>query len=195
MSFLETIDESAAREKVAEQYEEEKSSRGYLPNYVQTFSLRPEVFDAWGSLITTIKRNMDLRRYELVTLAAAQALQSSYCSLAHGKILLDKFLDENALLDLVVRPSGNDVDRAVMDLAGKVARDAPSVTEADIESMRRVGLTDEEIFDVIAAAAARAFFTKVLDGTGTRPDREYRNLLGDDLVDALAVGRPVDSGV
>ncbi len=47
MSFLETIDESAAREKVAEQYEEEKSSRGYLPNYVQTFSLRPEVFDAW----------------------------------------------------------------------------------------------------------------------------------------------------
>ncbi len=95
------------------------------------------------SLITTIKGNMDLRRYELVTLAAARALQSSYCSLAHGKILLDKFLDENALRDLVVRPSGNDVDRAVMDLAGKVARDAPSVTEADIESMRRVGLTDK----------------------------------------------------
>ena len=194
MSFLETIDEGAAREKVAEQYEEEKSSRGYLPNYVQTFSLRPEVFEAWGSLITTIKRNMDLRRYELVTLAAAQALQSSYCSLAHGKILLDKFLDANALLDLVVQPSGNDVDRAVMDLAGKVAKDAPSVTEDDIETMRRVGLTDQEIFDVIAAAAARAFFTKVLDGTGTRPDSEYRNLLGDDLVDALAVGRPVDSG-
>jgi len=195
MSFLETINESAAQEKVAEQYEEEKSSRGYLPNYVQTFSLRPEVYEAWGSLITTIKRNMDLRRYELVTLAAAQALESSYCSLAHGKILLDKFLDESALLDLVVRPSENDVDRAVMDLAGKVARDAPSVTEADIERMRRVGLTDQEIFDVIAAAAARAFFTKVLDGTGTRPDREYRNLLGDHLVDALAVGRPVDSVV
>jgi uncharacterized peroxidase-related enzyme len=194
MSFLETIDEGAARGKVAEQYEEEKSSRGYLPNYVQTFSLRPEVFDAWGSLITTIKGNMDLRRYELVTLAAAQALQSSYCSLAHGKILLDKFLDENALLDLVVQPSGNEVDRAVMDLAGKVATDAPSVTEDDIETMRRVGLTDQEIFDVITAAAARAFFTKVLDGTGTRPDREYLSLLGDDLVDALAVGRPVDSG-
>lgn len=192
MSFLETIAESAAREKVAEQYEEEKSSKGYVPNYVQTFSLRPEVFDAWGSLITTIRRNMDLRRYELVTLAAAQALQSSYCSLAHGKILLDKFLDENALLDLVIKPSGNDVDRAVMDLAAKIAVDAPSVTEADIEAMRRVGLSDQEIFDVILAAAARAFFTKVLDGTGTTPDREYRTLLGNGLVEALAVGRPVD---
>ena len=192
MSFLETIEEDAAREKVAEQYEEERSSKGYVPNYLQTFSLRPEVFDAWGSLITTIKRNMDLRRYELVTLAAAQALQSSYCSLAHGKILLDKFLDEGALLDLVVKPSGNAVDRAVMDLAAKIALDAPSVTEADIETMRRVGLTDQETFDVILAAAARAFFTKVLDGTGTIPDREYRGLLGNDLVEALAVGRPVD---
>jgi uncharacterized peroxidase-related enzyme len=192
MSFLETIDEGAARGKVAEQYEEERSPRGYVPNYVQTFSLRPEVFDAWASLITTIKGNMDLRRYELVTLAAAQALQSSYCSLAHGKILLDKFLDENALLDLVVKPSGNDPDRAVMDLAAKVAVDAPSVTEADIETIRQVGLTDQEIFDVILAAAARAFFTKVLDGTGTTPDRQYRGLLGDDLIEALAVGRPVD---
>jgi uncharacterized peroxidase-related enzyme len=192
MSFLETIYEDAAREKVAEQYEEERSSKGYVPNYLKTFSLRPEVFDAWGSLITTIRRNMDLRRYELVTLAAAQALQSSYCSLAHGKILLDKFLDEGALLDFVVKPSGNAVDRAVMDLAAKIALDAPSVTEADIETMRRVGLTDQETFDVILAAAARAFFTKVLDGTGTTPDREYLGLLGNDLVEALAVGRPVE---
>ncbi len=192
MSFLETIDESGARGRVAEQYAEERSPEGYLPNYVQTFSFRPEVFDAWDLLITTISRNMDRRRYELATLAAAQALQSSYCSLAHGKILLDKFLDESALLDLVVKPSGNDVDRAVMDLAAKVALNAPSVTEADIESIRRVGLTDQEILDVILTSAARAFFTKVLDGTGTRPDREYRSLLGDDLVEALAVGRPVD---
>lgn len=192
MSFLDKTDEAAARGRVAEQYEEERSSKGYVPNYVQTFSLRPDVYDAWGSLITTIRANMDLRRYELVTLAAAQALQSSYCSLAHGKILLEKFLDENALLDLVVRPAPDDVDRAVMDLAAKVAVDAPSLTEADIESVRRVGLSDQEVFDVVLAAAARAFFTKVMDGTGTGPDREYRGLLGDDLIEVLAVGRPVD---
>ena len=192
MSFLETIDESAARGRVAEQYEEERSSKGFVPNYVRTFSFRPDVFDAWDLLITAISRNMDRRRYELATLAAAQRLQSSYCSLAHGKILLDRFLDENALLDLVVQPAPDDVDRAVMDLAAKVAVDAPSVTEADIESVRRVGLTDQEILDVILASAARAFFTKVLDGTGTRPDREYRSLLGDHVIEALAVGRPVD---
>jgi hypothetical protein len=38
---------------------------------------------------------MDLRRYELATVAAARRLRSSYCTLAHGPvlILIDKFLE------------------------------------------------------------------------------------------------------
>ena len=192
MSFLAVVEESAATGRVAEQYEEERSSKGYLPNYVRAFSLRPEVYDAWGALIGAIRRNMDVRRYELVTLAAARELRSSYCSLAHGKVLLDKFLDSDSLRDLVVEPATDVVDRALMDLAAKVARDASSVTEGDIDALRRVGLADEEILDVILAASARAFFTKTLDGTGTSPDFEYRSMLGDDLADLLACGRPVE---
>ena len=208
MSFLEEIDEGAAVGRVAEHYESERSSKGYLPNYVKAFSTRPEVYDAWGHLIGAIKANMDLRRYELVTLAAARELRSSYCSLAHGKVLLDKFLDEDSLRDLVVAQPDNvqaddeldqeghraprAIDRAVMNLAAKVAADAPAVTEADIDALRRLGLPDDQILDVVLAAAARAFFTKVLDGIGTRPDGEYRGLLGEDLADLLAVGRPVE---
>lgn len=192
MSFLAGIEESEATGRVAEQYEEERASKGYLPNYVRAFSLRPEVYDAWGALIGAIKRNMDVRRYELVTLAAARELRSSYCSLAHGKVLLDKFLDNDSLRDLVIEPAGNEVDRALMDLAAKVARDASSVTENDIDAVRRVGLADEEILDVVLTASARAFFTKALDGTGTSPDYEYRSMLGDDLADLLACGRPVE---
>ena len=41
----------------------------------------------------TIAGGMDTRRYELATLAAARELRSSYCSLAHGKILAERFLD------------------------------------------------------------------------------------------------------
>src|SRR5215470_927608 len=40
-----------------------------------------------------IKAGMDLRRYELATLAAARRLRSSYCMLAHGKVLADQFMD------------------------------------------------------------------------------------------------------
>jgi hypothetical protein len=79
-----------------------------------------------------------------------------------------------------------------MTLSRKVALDASRVTESDIAPLRRIGLSDDEIFDVVLAAAARAFFSKTLDGMGTEADREYRDLLGPDLSDRLAVGRPIE---
>ena len=52
----------------------------------------------------------------------------------------------------------DEVDRAVLAFAGQVARDAASITEADVDALRQVGLTDNEIGDVVFAAAARCFF-------------------------------------
>ena len=82
------------------------------------------------------------------------------------------------------------VDVAVMDLADKVADDAASVTEADIDALRAHGLSDTEIFDVVAAAAARCFFSKAVDGVGAQPDAVYAELDAP-LRDALTVGRPI----
>jgi alkylhydroperoxidase family enzyme len=63
---------------------------------------------------------------------------------------------------------------AVMALAEKVARNAHEVTQADVDAVRAQGLSDEEVFDVILAAAARSFFTKVYDGSGTEVDPRPR---------------------
>ena len=49
---------------------------------------------------------------------------------------------------------------------------------------------ETEIFDVVMAAAARCFFSKVLDGVGAEPDAKYR-ALDPELRDALTVGRPI----
>ena len=61
------------------------------PNYARLFALRPEAYAGWESLNRAIRGGMDLRRYELVTLAAARRLGSSYCSMAHGTVLRDRF--------------------------------------------------------------------------------------------------------
>lgn len=192
MPFIKSIDEQEANGRVAELFEAERTKKGYVPNYLSLFALRPEVYDAWAKLIGAIRANMDLRRYELATLAAAQALSSSYCSLAHGLVLKEKVFDETELTKVVNGDASEEADRAVMALARKVAIDASRITEADIAPLRQLGFADEEIFDVVLAAAARAFFSKTLDGTGTEPDREYRGLLGSGLSERLAVGRPIE---
>jgi alkylhydroperoxidase family enzyme len=110
---------------------------------------------------------MDLRRYELATLAAARRLRSSYCSLAHGKVLIEQYGEP--VLQIATDRTGaglDDVDLAVMDLAERVVDDATSIDDADLQRLRDLGLSDPEIMDVILAAAARSFWTKTLDALG-----------------------------
>ena len=134
---------------------------------------------------------MDLRRYELATFAAAQRLRSSYCSLAHGNVLLERFGEPVVEIARDRRAAGlDDVDLAVMDLAERVVDDATSIGDQDLQPLRDLGLSEPEIMDVVLAASARCFFSKTLDALGVRPDASYREL-DPALRDALVVGRPI----
>ena len=198
MPFIETVPKEEAPPVLAELYEADRQKFGYVPNLTRAFSLRPGVYAAWRELIGQIQAGMELRRYELATVAAARNLRSSYCMLAHGSVLTSRFLEPEALRAIVAdhRNSGLDeIDVAVMDLAEKVADDATSVTQADIDRLRELGLSDPEILDIVLAAAARCFFSKVLDGVGALPDAEYEDKLEPELREALTVGRPIANRV
>jgi uncharacterized peroxidase-related enzyme len=195
MAFIETIPEDGAEAPVAAMYDTDRAMVGYLPNFTRAFSHRPAVYAGWRQLNGAIKAGMDERRYELATIAAARRLRSSYCMLAHGRILANRFMDADALLTVASGGSSDaldPVDVAVMDVADKVAADATSVTRADIDRLRGLGLSDADIFDVVAAAAARCFFSTVLDALGAEPDAAF-TALDPPLRDALTVGRPIAS--
>jgi alkylhydroperoxidase family enzyme len=160
-------------------------------NSERAFEGHPDVYAAWVQLNTSIKEGMDLRRYELVTLAAARRLRSSYCCLAHGKILIDKFDEPVRDIALDHRAAGLDeVDIAVMDFAEMVVDDACQITEDDHNKLRSLGLTDKDILDVTLAATARCFFSKTLDAMTVQPDAHFEDL-DQDLKEALVVGRPI----
>jgi uncharacterized peroxidase-related enzyme len=155
-------------------YERQRAHFGYVPNYAKVFSHRPEVLRLWAALLAGIRRPLERRRFELVTFAAARALRHSYCSLAHGRALLE-FMSLEELRDVIADPAAKPLSPAetvMMRFAEKVARDASSVAAADVEALRGQGFSDAEIFDIAATAAGRAFFTKLLDALGTRPDPE-----------------------
>ena len=78
MSFIQSVPEPDATGKLRELYETERANRGYVPNHVKALSLRPEAIEAWQRLISVIRAPMEVRRYELITIAAAAALRCSY---------------------------------------------------------------------------------------------------------------------
>jgi uncharacterized peroxidase-related enzyme len=193
MPFIEPVSDENASEAAAEDFAADRERLGYVPTYSRLLAHHPAAVQAWQQLNGSIKAEMDLRRYELVTLAAARRLRSSYCSLAHGSVLMQQFLDPDALRRVALdhRDAGLDeVDVAVMDLAEKVVGDATSVTEADVQRLRDLGLSDKDVLDVVLAASARCFFSKTLDALGAEPDAAFLSL-DPALLEVLVVGRPI----
>jgi uncharacterized peroxidase-related enzyme len=190
MPYLQTVPPEEAAGEVKAMYDNDLAAQGYVANFTRAFSRRPEVLQGWQGLKNAITSGMDRRLYELATVATATAIRSSYCSLVHGNILASYYPAEK-----VVSIAGNDVadaldaaDAAVVRFARKVAEEAEKITQEDIDELRDLGLSDADVFNVILASAARCFFSKVLDATGTLPDAVLHEI-PDQLRSALTVGR------
>src|SRR5262245_11262082 len=193
MAFIRTIAPSEAEGPAREMYQQINGQLGYVPNWALPFSLRPGVRDGWMALLKSIQTNLPVRSYELATLAAARALRSTYCSLAHGNVLATKVLDAPAVTAIMKNGPDSPIEpseRAMMAFAEKVALNADQITAADVDGLRAHGYRDEEIFDLAAAAAARCFFSKLLDALGVQADASFHEL-DPALRQALTVGRPV----
>lgn len=191
--FIDVPDESTADHAVADWYERQRAAWGYLPNYARAFATRPDVAEAWNTLNNAVRGNMDRRRFELATIAAARVYRSTYCLAAHSKFLRDQCDDEPTMRAVAADPSGaslDTADRAVIDFATKVARDAAAVTAADVKELRDIGFSDAEIADIVFAAAARAFFTKTLDALGVQPDAQLGETFDPTVRSQVTVGRP-----
>lgn len=194
MAFIRTTPPDAATGDLRSMYERQQRKFGYVPNYAKVFSERPDILALWADLLAGIRRHIEPRRFELVTFAAACELRNSYCLLAHGGWLREKLVSSDELRALADEERAGPVteaERAMMALARKVVRDSSSVTQADIDGLRAHGLEDGEIFDVVATAAGRAFFVKLVDGLGGAPDPPLAERIDPALRERLVAGRPV----
>jgi uncharacterized peroxidase-related enzyme len=190
MAFVDLVTDAPDAE-TRELFDQDLAQRGYVPNFTRAFAHRPGVYRAWRTLVTEVMSNMDERRYELATLAAARRLRSTYCMLAHGSVLTQKFFTADEVTTIARDPEEaglEPVDLAVMELADQVADDATAVTREDVERLRGLGLSDAEILDVVLAATVRCFFSKTLDALAVEPDATYDSL-DPGLHDVLAIGR------
>ena len=177
MSWIADADESAFPAAAAA-FARDRVALGYVANYTKALARRPAVLEAWRGLNAAVKTSMDPRRYELATLAAARQLRSSYCCLAHGAVLVDQFDAAPEVRALTSGAHGDldPVDTAVR-LAEKVAAGAADMTERDLAEVRALGLSDDEVLDVVLAAAVRCYAT-------------YRSM-DPQLQESLTVGRPI----
>jgi alkylhydroperoxidase family enzyme len=148
----------------------------------------------WAQLQAGIKKNMDKRRFELITFAAAHTLRSTLCSLAHGRALTAFFSPEDVqLMARGASPASlTAAEAAMMTFARKVARGPYAVAAADVAELKKHGFSDAEVFDIAAAVGARAFWTTVVEALGVEAEPSLRTM-DKEFTKALTVGRPIES--
>jgi len=189
MTIIRTIPEDEADGEVAVLYAEERESLGYVPSHARVMAMNPAANRAFEALIGSVAAPMGVRRYELVTLAAARGTGSRHCRLAHGLKSLAVFDEEQ--LERIARDYTDagltDAEVAMMRFAERVARDAASMTDADALELREAGFGDPEIVDIAIAAAARVYLGRMLQALAVEVDEPERlsGTLRSALVDGI----------
>lgn len=195
MTFIHRAKFDDSDEATVELFKRHQKHYGFIPNYTKLYKNRVGVMDAWSTLQITIKSNIKLHEFELVTLATAMAINNSGCSLAYAKILNRKYYNESELKKIVYE-NGRGVlterQILIMGLARKVATDAGEVTQEDINNLKQVGCSDEDIFDVVTTAAARCFFGKITDALGAQPDPVFHESTNT-FKEMFVVGRSIST--
>lgn len=172
MSILKTVPEEQATGLVAELYDDDVQDLGYVPSHTKAMALNPEAVKAFEQLIRAVAGPMNKRRYELVTLAAAGAIGSQACRVAHSRKSL-KYMDE-AEIAAVLRDFHSagltEAEVAMMEFAQKLSRDSSAMTDADSQRLRDLGFDDREIVDIALAAAARNYYSRALQALAVEVD-------------------------
>ncbi|MEH6568868.1 MAG: carboxymuconolactone decarboxylase family protein [Halioglobus sp.] len=195
MPFIDTVPVAQCSGQVKNMYLRQQASWGFVPNYAKVFSHRPELMKAWAGLLHCLEESVDQQTFDLVTLAASQALGSSYCALAYGRKLESRCFEADDLADIVNNEMSEHLSpaqQAMMQLAKKVATNSASISQSDINVLRHLGYSDDTVFDIMAIASARCFFATLVDSLGVRPDSDFKKMPAT-LRDALCVGRPISN--
>ncbi len=178
--IIDTPEAQSARGYTAEVFQRDLDDDGVVFSHTRAMAVNPEALEAFEGLIHAVVPSIGVRLYELVTLAAASALKSPHCLLAHGrKTLRAGALDEDTLVLVLHDFEGaglSDADVAAMRYAQRLSTDAESMTDEDTLALREVGFTDRQIVDITLAAAARNYFSRSLEALAVPVEDELNGL-------------------
>ncbi|MGJ7043806.1 putative peroxidase-related enzyme [Shinella sp. BE166] len=175
--FIKTIEPDEATGEIAALYAAEKESMGRVMQATQCWSARPDVILPVENLLHQIRDgfSLGLLSFRLITFVCAKHVPSSYCSHVYFRSLSGVLGREQTLaVRRDYRTAGLTAQQVEMlAYAEQITLDASKITEAHIQRLRSVGLTDVNIADIALAASFRSFMSRYFDAVGATAEPEF----------------------
>jgi uncharacterized peroxidase-related enzyme len=192
--FLQIIEENKATGRVAEIYKAQKSQLGFIMAATQCFTARADPLPIYTEFSNQIRAGFSLgvREWRLITLIAAKHIPSTYCSHVYAKQLIGDLGSKEAVLAVQrdYREAGlPDKDIKMLAYAELVTKDASTITQNDVDRLRSVGFTDQQICDVALCASFRCFVSRFFDAMGAGPEEAFLDE-SEEFRQAMTAGKP-----
>ena len=156
---------------------QEKS--GFVPNIFLALAHRPDefrAFFAYHDALMDKEGGLSKAEREMIVVATSGANQCQYCVVAHGAILRIRAKNPLVADQVAVNYRKADItprQRAMLDFAMKVSRDAGAVGDADFAALREQGFSEEDIWDIGAISAFFALSNRFANLVSLRPNDEF----------------------
>ena len=152
---------------------------GYVPNVLRAFGFDNGKLQAFVDYRQELVQNAEnLTKLEIEMIATVVSAQNRcfYCITVHGNgvraLSGDPILGEMMVMNYRAAKLSKR-QRAMLDFAVKLTVESWAVEEEDRETLRRVGFTDRDIWDIAAVAAFYNMTNRLASATDMRPNTAY----------------------
>lgn len=180
--FFPIPSETELPERLQGLFAKAREAIGFVPNVFRSYSYRPERFSAWFAHYKQLHEptsGLDAADREMIAVVVSAYNRCTYCIVAHGQVLRKASGDE-VQSDYIAtnwRHAGLDERRStICEYAERLTARPHEVTEDDLHRLRAVGLSDDEVWDVVEIASMYNFTNRMALALGQQPNEEYHSL-------------------
>ena len=166
MARIKLIDPEQATGRTREVFDRVKSYYHMVPGLQKGLAYLPETTNAlWDlSLMTAGEGSIREELKRVFFAVTAHEVGCEYCTAAHMLALLGKEWSHEECVEVVTgnpSPRLDDKENAAVNFARTVARNPESVTDEMTDDMRKIGWSDGEIVEVVAAVALMRYTSTI----------------------------------
>jgi uncharacterized peroxidase-related enzyme len=165
---------------IQQRFNDVQGKAGFIPNIFLTLARRPEEFRAFFAYHDTLMDKdtpgLNIAEREMIVVATSARNQCQYCVIAHGAIL--RIRAKNPLIADQLASNYRKADiserqRAMLDFALKVSRQAETVDESDYQRLNGFGFDDEDIWDIGTISAFFGLSNRIVNLSSMRTNDEF----------------------
>jgi uncharacterized peroxidase-related enzyme len=182
LTWLRVPAEDELPDEVRDLWQPSLEKLGFVPNVLRLYALRPSRLLAWNAWYEeAMKGESGLTRAEreMIAVVVSVANDCAYCIAAHSAALR-KLTKDPALADAIAADHAAAAVEArveaMLDFAVKLTLRPREMAEADVEALRQVGWSDEDVMDIAEVTGLFNMSNRMASGLGWAPNPEYESL-------------------